>query len=123
MNWLAVGIGAALGAWLRWGLSLWLNSGQVALPWGTLVANLAGGFLAGMALAWFSGHPELPPALRLFVITGFLGALTTFSTFSTESLLLLQRGEALWALGHAALHLFGSLVLCALGFALWRKLS
>ena len=123
MSWLAVGIGAAVGAWLRWGLALWLNAVHPNVAMGTLVSNLAGGFLAGLALAFFSGNPELPPAWRLIVVTGFLGALTTFSTFSMESLLLLQRGEVLWAFAHAALHLLGSLALCALGFALWRSLS
>lgn len=123
MNWLAVGAGAVLGAWLRWWLGVWLNTAHVALPFGTLAANLIGGFFSGLALAFFTAHPELPAAWRLFAVTGLLGALTTFSTFSAESLFLLQRGEVLWAFGHAALHLFGSLALCALGFAFYRGFS
>jgi len=123
MNWLAVAAGAVLGAWTRWWLGVWLNTAHATLPFGTLAANLAGGFLSGLALAFFTAHPELPAAVRLFAVTGLLGALTTFSTFTAESLFLLQRGEVLWALGHTALHLFGSLALCALGFALYRSLS
>lgn len=119
---IAVGVGAALGAWLRWGLGLWLNSAQAALPWGTVAANLGGGFLIGIALGYFALNDGLPVAWRLFAMTGFLGGLTTFSTFSAESLLLLQRGAWLWAFGHSTLHLLGSLALCALGFALYRAL-
>ncbi|HVL74469.1 MAG TPA: fluoride efflux transporter CrcB [Noviherbaspirillum sp.] len=123
MNWLAIGVGAALGAWLRWALALWLNSVHSTLPHGTLAANLAGGFMVGIAVAFFSVHEGLPIAWRLFVVTGFLGGLTTFSTFSAESLLLLQRGDVLWAFAHSALHLFGSLAMCAAGFALYRALA
>lgn len=123
MNWLAVAGGAALGAWARWWLGVWLNTAHAALPFGTLAANLAGGFLSGLALAFFTAHPDLPATLRLFAVTGLLGALTTFSTFSAESFFLLQRGEVLWAFSHAALHLLGSLALCALGFWLYRSLS
>lgn len=122
MNWLAVGIGAALGAWLRWGLGLWLGSLHAYVQAGTLAANLAGGYLVGLALGFFAAHPELPPEWRLFAITGFLGGLTTFSSFSGESVLLLQRGEVGWALVHTALHLLGSLLCCAAGFATWRAL-
>jgi len=126
MSWLAVaavGAGAAFGAWLRWALALALNSGQAALPYGTLVANLGGGFLIGVALAFFSFNEGLTPEWRLFAVTGFLGGLTTFSTFTAESLLLLQRGDILLAFGHSALHLLGSLLLCAAGFALYRALA
>lgn len=123
LGWLAVGLGAAFGAWLRWGLALWLSpaSGQINL--GTLAANLAGGYLVGMALAFFSGHPQLSPEWRLFAVTGFLGGLTTFSTFSGESMLLLQRGEYGWALLHSAIHLLGALGCCVAGFATVRALS
>jgi len=114
----AVGIGAVLGAWARWGLGVWMNSADRALPWGTLLANLAGGLLVGAAVAWFSRHPHLDPAWRLFAITGFMGALTTFSTFSIESLGMLQRGAFGWALAHAGLHLFGSLAAAAIGYRL-----
>lgn len=123
MSWLAVGLGAALGAWLRWGLALWLNAFHATVPYGTLAANLTGGFLIGGALAFFSSHSGISPEWRLFAVTGFLGGLTTFSAFTAESLVLLQRGELLWALGHSALHLFGSLALCAAGFAAYRALS
>jgi CrcB protein len=122
VSWIAVGVGAALGAWLRWGLGLWLNSAQAAMPFGTLAANLGGGFLIGLALAYFSGA-SVPTEWRLFVVTGILGGLTTFSTFSAESFLLLQRGDYLWALGHTALHLIGSLAMCAVGFAVWRTFN
>jgi CrcB protein len=111
-----VGIGAAIGAWLRWGLSLLFNAAHPHLPLGTWIANLGGGLLIGMSLAWFSRHPEIDPAWRLTFVTGFLGALTTFSTFSIESFLLLQRGQYGWALAHSAAHLFGSLGAAAIGY-------
>jgi fluoride exporter len=123
LNWLAVGAGAAIGAWLRWGLSLWLTRLHLHINMGTVAANLAGGYLVGLALAFLVQHPSLPPAWRLFAITGFLGGLTTFSTFSGESVLLLGRGQFGWALAHTALHLFGSLAACAAGFASWRAFS
>lgn len=123
MNALAVGLGAAFGAWLRWGLGLWLANLHPKLAAGTLVANLAGGYLAGLALAAFAGAPQLDPAWRLFALTGFLGGLTTFSTFSGESMLLLQRGEYGWALAHMLLHLIGSIVCCFAGYASWRAFS
>ncbi|MDY0960578.1 fluoride efflux transporter CrcB [Massilia sp. CFBP9026] len=122
LSFAAVGIGAALGAWLRWGLGLWLGSLHGFVQVGTLAANLVGGFLVGLALGFFTDQPQLAPEWRLFVITGFLGGLTTFSSFSGESVLLLQRGEVGWALAHTALHLAGSLLLCAAGFATWRML-
>jgi fluoride exporter len=122
MNWLAVGLGAACGAWLRWGLSTWLNAYHHALPYGTLIVNLAGGYLIGIAVGVFERYPALPIEWRLLVVTGFLGGLTTFSTFSAESMLLLQRGEFGWALGHILLHLLGSILLCIGGFATYRAL-
>ncbi|PYD90876.1 fluoride efflux transporter CrcB [Pseudomonas syringae pv. pisi] len=122
MSFAAVGLGAALGAWLRWALSLWLGGLHGFVQVGTLAANLVGGYLVGLALGFFAGQPDLAPEWRLFVITGFLGGLTTFSSFSGESVTLLQRGEVGWALAHTALHLFGSLLLCAAGFATWRAL-
>jgi fluoride exporter len=112
---LAVGIGAALGAWLRWGLSLWLNPVLPVLPYGTLAANLLGGYLVGLALAFFIQYPGLSPEWRLFLITGFLGGLTTFSTFSAEVFSQLARGQIGWAALTAGLHLFGSLAMTALG--------
>lgn len=123
MTWLAVGVGACLGAWLRWGLGMLLNAVHPQLPLGTVVANLGGGYLIGIAVAFFSGLPDLPPEWRLFVVTGFLGGLTTFSTFSAESMLLLQRGDYLWALGHSALHLLGSVALCIAGFATYKAIA
>jgi fluoride exporter len=123
MSWLAVGLGAAIGAWLRWGLGLWLNALHEQLPAGTIAANLGGGYLIGIAVGFFSGYPGLSPEWRLFVVTGFLGGLTTFSTFSAESMALLQRGDYVWALGHSTVHLIGSVALCIAGFASYRALS
>lgn len=121
-GWIAVGAGAACGAWLRWLLGLWLGSAHGILQVGTLAANLIGGYLIGVALALFSTQPNLDPSWRLFIITGALGGLTTFSSFSGESFALLERGQYGWALAHTALHLFGSLLLCAAGFATVRML-
>ena len=111
----AIGFGAAIGAWLRWGLGLWLNPVFPTLPYGTLAANLIGGYLVGVAIAYFAQHPGLPPEWRLFLITGFLGGLTTFSTFSAEIVTLISRNQLGWALTAASVHLFGSLTLTALG--------
>ena len=113
----AVGAGAMFGAWLRWWLALRLNALLPVLPLGTLVANLLGGLLVGVAVAFFQRHPSLPPEARLFMITGFLGALTTFSTFSAEVVAMLQRGEYAWAGATAGAHLFGSLLMTGLGLA------
>jgi fluoride exporter len=115
---LAVAIGAVLGAWLRWGLALWLNGLERLLPWGTLLANLVGGLLIGGMAAWLARHPDLAPAWRLFMVTGFLGALTTFSSFSLESLALIQRGAFGLAVLHSGLHLFGCLAAAAIGYRL-----
>ena len=126
LNWLAaaaVGGGAALGAWLRWGLGLWLSSVHAHLQAGTLAANLIGAYLVGIALGFFSHHPQLSPEWRLLIVTGFLGGLTTFSSFSGESVALLQRGDYGWALAHTLLHLAGSILLCIAGFATWRLLK
>jgi CrcB protein len=119
----AVGAGAALGAWLRWGFSTWLNPRVAHFPLGTLASNLVGGYLVGFAVAFFVARPELTPHWRLFIVTGFLGGLTTFSTFSAEVTELLARGA--WASGFllAATHLLGSLALTAAGFATFRALT
>src|SRR5262249_57210148 len=93
----AVAIGAVLGAWLRWGLGGWLNAIVPELPLGTLAANLAGGFAIGVAIAFFARYPGVAPEWRLAIITGFLGALTTYSTFSAEAVTLLARGQIGWA--------------------------
>lgn len=115
-NFLAVGAGAAGGAVLRWLLGMWLNQPHVALPWGTVVANLAGGYLIGLLLGLLSLFPEVPVWLRLFLVTGFLGGLTTFSTFSGETWGMLERGDYLLALAYMGLSLAGSIALTALGF-------
>ena len=115
---LAVFVGAGMGALLRWGLGARLNPVFPTLPLGTLAANLLGGLLVGAAVAWFGRHAGVPPEWRLFLITGFLGGLTTFSTFSAEVVNLLARGEYAWGLTAAGAHLAGSLALTALGMAL-----
>ena len=112
---LVIGLGAAIGAWLRWGLGLWLNPMFPTLPYGTLAANLLGGYLVGVAIAYFVQHPGLSPEWRLFVITGFLGGLTTFSTFSAEVFTLISRNQLGWAFFAASAHLFGSLAMTGLG--------
>jgi CrcB protein len=122
LSWLAVGAGAAIGAWLRWGLGVLLTNAHAHVQAGTLVANLIGGYLIGIALGFFSAYPHLSPEWRLFVVTGFLGGLTTFSSFSGESVALMQRGAYGWALAHTLLHLGGSILLCVAGFATWRAL-
>ncbi|MGH1357829.1 MAG: fluoride efflux transporter CrcB [Burkholderiaceae bacterium] len=114
----AIGIGAVLGAWTRYGLGLWLNQGGRALPLGTLVANIVGGLLIGLAIGWLGRLPAIDPAWRLFVVTGFLGALTTFSAFSLEAVTLLSRGQTGWAIAHSVLHLVGSIGAAAVGLRL-----
>lgn len=118
----AVGIGAVLGAWLRWGLVMWLNPRIAHFPLGTLAANLVGGYLVGIAIAFFLARPDVAPEWRLFVITGFLGGLTTFSTFSAEVTDLLAQGDITNGILLATTHLAGSLLLTAAGFATFRAL-
>ncbi|HUW75623.1 MAG TPA: fluoride efflux transporter CrcB [Gallionella sp.] len=120
---LAVGLGAAFGAWLRWWLGIMLNPIFPTLPLGTLAANLSGGYLIGVAIAFFSQYSGLPPEARLFVITGFMGGLTTFSTFSAEAVALISRSEYTWALAHTAVHLGGSLAMTALGILTFSLLK
>src|SRR6185503_20758872 len=107
----AVAVGAVLGAWARWGLSAALNAVVPTLPLGTLAANLIGGYLIGVSLEFFLQHALLPAEWRLFVITGFLGSLTTFSTFSGEALELLMAQRYGWAMLHIGSHLAGSLAM------------
>jgi fluoride exporter len=123
LSWLAVGLGAAFGAVLRWRLGLWLVNAHAQIQVGTLVANLLGGYLIGLLMGLFAASPQLSPEWRLFLVTGFLGGLTTFSTFSGEAMLLLQRGAYAWALAHSALHLLGSIACCIAGYASWRALT
>lgn len=118
---IAVSLGAALGALVRWGTALAFNTAGAALPLGTLIVNTVGGLLVGVALVWFGRHPD--ETLRLFAVTGFLGGLTTFSAFSAESLLLIQRGDWLAALGHTLAHVLLALGAAAAGFALAQRIS
>ena len=111
---LAICLGASLGALARWGLGLWLTPGGL-LPWGTLAANLIGGYLIGVAIAAFQAMPQLDPVWRLLLITGFLGGLTTFSSFSAEVVEFLMAGRYGLALLTAGLHVLGSLVMTVLG--------
>jgi len=111
---MAICIGASLGALARWGLGLWLTPGGL-LPWGTLAANLVGGYLIGVAIAAFQAMPQLDPVWRLLLITGFLGGLTTFSSFSAEVVEFLMAGRYGLALLTAGLHVLGSLAMTVLG--------
>lgn len=110
----AVGLGAAIGAWVRWGLGILLNTSII--PLGTLLANLLGGYLMGVVLAIVMYLPQLSAEMRLFITTGFLGGLTTFSTFSAEAFHLLHREQYGYALAHVLLHVLGSLLLTAAGY-------
>ena len=114
---IAIAIGGVLGAWSRWGLSYLFNALWPSLPPGTLTANLVGGYLIGFFVELFELRSEIPPEAGLFVITGFLGALTTFSTFSAEAVTLLVRGQYMWAICHITSHLVGSLIMTVLGIA------
>ncbi len=119
----AISLGASLGALLRWWLGLALNGYFPTIPPGTLAANLIGGYIIGLAIACFASFSALSPEWRLFVITGFCGGLTTFSTFSSELVTLLQQGRPLWACAAAALHLTGSVAMTFVGIGtfMWIK--
>ncbi len=117
---LAIGVGAAIGAWLRWLLGLTLNSFFVAIPLGTLAANLIGGYVVGVAIAVFAQSPSISPEWRLLIITGFCGGLTTFSTFSAEIATLLQQGRLAMLASAVMVHVGGSLAMTLLGMASWR---
>jgi len=119
---LAVGGGAAAGAWLRWWLGLLLNPVFPTLPFGTLAANLIGGYLMGLVLGVLSQFEALAPEMRLLITTGFLGGLTTFSTFSAEATTLLSRDQFGWAAAHVAAHVIGSVAMTFAGIATVRLL-
>ena len=119
MPWLEIAVislGASVGAVLRWLASVWLNQHWTGFPLGTLFVNCVGGLLIGVALAWFERTPN--EMLRLLLVTGLLGGFTTFSAFSVESLVLLQRGQWPLALGHTLAHVIGALICAAVGFRL-----
>lgn len=120
LNFIAIGIGATLGAWLRWVLGLRLNG--AGWPWGTLTANLVGGYLIGVMVALIASHPEWPAWIRLAAVTGFLGGLTTFSTFSAETVDMLERGVYATAAAYAGASPAGSLAMTGLGLATVRLL-
>jgi CrcB protein len=113
----AISVGASLGALLRWWFGAQLNSLFPAVPPGTLAANLVGGYIVGIAIAFFATYSAISPEWRLLIITGFCGGLTTFSTFSAEIVALLQQGRSLWALGAAAAHVGGSVLMTVAGIA------
>ena len=119
----AISVGGSLGALLRWWLGTALNAHFPTIPPGTLAANLIGGYVVGVAVAFFATYPALAPEWRLLVITGFCGGLTTFSTFSAEVVTLMQQGQTLWALGAAATHLLGSVLLtfAGIGTVVWLR--
>ncbi len=117
---IAIALGAAVGALLRWFLGLKLNSLYPTLPLGTLAANLIGGYIIGIAIAYFAQMPTLAPEWRLLIVTGFCGGLTTFSTFSAEVVTLLQQGRLTWAIGAIAIHVSGSLLMTILGLGTWQ---
>jgi fluoride exporter len=119
----AISVGASLGSLLRWWLGIALNPHFPAIPPGTLAANLIGGYVIGVAVAVFGSYSALSPEWRLFVITGFCGGLTTFSTFSAELVALLEQGRATWALVAAGAHLLGSVLmtLAGIGTVAWMR--
>jgi len=121
-SFLAVGTGAFLGAVLRWVFGIWLNPLLPTLPLGTLAANLVGGLVMGLAMGLFAQFQSLTPELRLFVTTGFLGGLTTFSTFSAETVTLMLRQQYAWTCAIIGAHLFGSLAMTLAGIGIVRLL-
>ena len=123
LSFLVIFLGAGFGALLRAGFNLLTVNAVSVIPLGTLLANMVGGYLVGIAVAFFGSNPNLSPEWKLFVITGFLGGLTTFSSFSAEVVSFLQRGEYTWALGTALLHLVGSLLLTFLGILTYQALK
>ena len=122
-HFVAIAVGAALGAWLRWLLGLWLNRHADAIPWGTFAANMLGGYLIGLVVGVVAAHPEWPPFWRLLIVTGFLGGLTTFSTFSAETVAFLEEGRLAMAATYSGVSLAGSLALTLLGLYTARALQ
>ncbi|QXZ13734.1 fluoride efflux transporter CrcB [Pseudomonas sp. AO-1] len=118
-----IAIGASLGAWLRWFLGMKLNALFPTIPPGTVVANMVGGYIIGLAIAFLAASPTLSPEWRLLIITGFCGGLTTFSTFSAETVALIQEGRLLWALGSVSLHVVGSLAMTAAGLLSYQMIG
>lgn len=117
---MVIAVGASLGAWLRWILGMKLNALFPTIPPGTVVANMVGGYIIGLAIAFLAASPTLSPEWRLLIITGFCGGLTTFSTFSAETVSLIQEGKLLWALGSISLHVVGSLAMTAFGLITYQ---
>jgi len=117
---LAIALGSTAGGLLRWALGLQFNSLLPAIPPGTLFANLLGGYIVGLAVAYFASAPDIAPEWRLLIITGFCGGLTTFSTFSADVVTLLQQGRLAWAAGAIGMHLTGSLAMTIAGMASWQ---
>jgi CrcB protein len=120
---LVIAIGASLGAWLRWLLGMNLNALFPTIPPGTVVANMVGGYIIGLAIAFLAASPSLSPEWRLLIITGFCGGLTTFSTFSAETVALIQEGRLLWALGSISVHVMGSLAMTAAGLLSFQMIG
>ena len=120
---IAIAFGASLGAWFRWLLGMKLNALFPAIPPGTVVANMVGGYIIGLAIAFLAASPNLSPEWRLLIITGFCGGLTTFSTFSAETVALIQEGRLLWALGSISLHVLGSLAMTAAGLLSYQMIG
>jgi CrcB protein len=120
---LVIAVGASVGAWLRWLLGVKLNALFPTIPPGTVVANMVGGYIIGLAIAFLATSPSLSPEWRLLIITGFCGGLTTFSTFSAETVALIQEGRLLWALGSVSLHVVGSLAMTAAGLLSYQMIG
>ncbi|MNO72922.1 putative fluoride ion transporter CrcB [compost metagenome] len=120
---IAIALGASLGALLRWVLGMQLNALFPTIPPGTWAANMVGGYIIGLAVAFFAANPALSPEWRLLIITGFCGGLTTFSTFSAEVVTLLQAGRPAWAIGQIAIHVVGSLLATMAGLLTYPMFS
>ncbi|MGY2279564.1 fluoride efflux transporter CrcB [Pseudomonas monsensis] len=120
---IVIAVGASLGAWSRWLLGMKLNALFPTIPPGTVVANMVGGYIIGLAIAFLAASPTLSPEWRLLIITGFCGGLTTFSTFSAETVALIQEGRLLWALGSISLHVIGSLAMTAAGLLSYQMIG